>query len=332
MEYQKIISQIRNRMFHPVYLLFGEEPFYIDLISDAIEQEVLQESEKEFNQTIVYGSDVDVQQLLGIAKRYPMMSSHMVVIVREAQLIKNIEELQPYFDSPLRSTILVLCYKYKKPDKRKTFYKSAQKAGVVFESEKLKDFALPGWIISYVRDRGYQISEKNAVMIAEHLGNDLNRISNELGKVFISLTPGMQVSIELIEKNIGISKDFNFFELQKAIGSRDIVKANRIVLYFGNNPKEHPMPMLIAMFYSYFSKLLKLHFAGSTNRKVLATRAGVHEYYLSEYLQAVRNYSPQKLIRIIEHIRVYDMKSKGIDNVNTDHSELLKELLFKILH
>ncbi len=332
MVYQKIIQQIRNRMFHPVYLLFGEEPYYIDLISDTIEEEVLQETEKEFNQTVVYGSDIDVKQLLGIVKRYPMMASHMVVIVREAQLIKNLDELQSYLDNPLKSTILVLCYKYKKPDKRKAFYKAAQKSGVVFESEKLKDSAVPLWITSYVRNSGYLISEKNAVMIAEHLGNDLSRIINELGKVFISLSPGLQVTAELIEENIGISKDYNFFELQKAIGSRDIVKANRIALYFGNNPKEHPMPMLIAMFYGYFSRLLKLHFAGTTNRNLMAEKAGISLYFLEEYRQAARNYSPQKLMRIIEYIRIYDMKSKGFENTSTDHSELLKELLFKILH
>jgi DNA polymerase III subunit delta len=331
-EYIKIVQQIRNKVFHPVYFLMGEEPYYIDQISRVIEEEVLEESFREFNQMVVYGHDLDVAQVREIARRFPMMASHLVVIVREAQLIKNIEELLSYVENPMKSTILVLNYKYKKLDKRKTFYKALQKTGLVFESEKVKDYHLSNWISSYVREKGYQINERNSLLLSENLGNNLGKIANELEKVFITLPRGSQVTTDIIERNIGISKDYNVFELQNAIGRRDVEKATRIVLYFGNNPKEAPMPVLISVLYSYFSKLLRLHFLNSRDKKVISDTVGINLYFVPEYLQAAQNYSAQKLIKIIEHLRIYDMKSKGVDNGSASHSELMKELLFKIIH
>lgn len=332
MDHQKIIQQIKNRVFHPVYLLCGEEPFYIDLIADTIEAEVLEAGEKEFNQTILYGADADIKELASLVKRYPMMASHLVVILREAQAVKNYEPLQNWLENPSPSTILVLCYKYKKPDKRKTFFKAIQKHGVVFESDKLREWQLPNWIVGYVREKGYTISEKGCMMLAEHLGNDLSKIANELGKVFVSLPVGSQVTPEIIERDIGISKDYNIFEFQKAIGARDLLKANQIMLYFGNNPKENPLPLIMAILYAYFSKILKLHFAGTTDRTKLMSIAGVSQNFLQEYQLAARNYSAQKVIRIFSLLRQYDLRSKGVDNEGTDHAELLKELLFKIMH
>jgi DNA polymerase III subunit delta len=332
MDHQKIIQQIKHRVFHPAYLLCGEEPYYIDLIAEAIEKEVLQDSEKEFNQTILYGADTDIRELAGLVKRYPMMASHLVVIVREAQAIRDFEPLQSWLEAPSKSTILVLCYKYKKPDKRKSFYKAISKHGVVFESDKLKEWQLPNWIVGYVKEQGYTISEKGCMMLAEHLGNDLSKITNELGKVFVSLQRGSQVTPEIIERDIGISKDYNIFEFQKAIGTRDLLRANQIMLHFGNNLKENPLPVIMAILYTYFAKILKLHFAGTTDRAKQASLIGVSANFLQEYQLAAKNYPAQKVIRVFGYLRQYDLRSKGVNNENTDHAELLKELLFKILH
>ncbi|MFO7723172.1 MAG: DNA polymerase III subunit delta [Bacteroidales bacterium] len=331
-DYKNVIQQIRNKVFYPVYFLMGEEPYYIDQISRTIEEEVLDESFREFNQLILYGHDLDVSQVHATAKRYPMMASHLVVIIREAQHIRNIEELLPYIENPLKSTILVLCYKYKKLDKRKAFYKALQKYGLVFESEKLKDYLLPNWINGYIRDRGYMISEKNCLLLSESLGNDLGKIANELEKVFIALPSGSQITTEIIERNIGISKDYNIFELQNALGQKDIEKATRIILYFGKNPKEAPMPVLISVLYSFFSKLLRMNFLNTRDKQLISTTVGIHIYFVPEYMHAMQQYPVQKVIKIIEHLRTYDLKSKGVDNQSVSHSELLKELVFKILH
>lgn len=331
-DYKKIIQQIRNKVFHPVYLLFGEEPYYIDLISKVIEEEVLAPHEQEFNQVVLYGYDTDASQLIATAKRFPMMSNHLVVVVREAQMMKQIELLQPYLEHPMQSTLLVLCYKYKKPDKRKPFYKTIQKSGLAFESAKLKDYQLPNWIVTYVREHGYQINDRNCLLLSENLGNDLAKIANELEKVFISLPPGSPITTEIIEQNIGISKDFNVFELQNALGNKDVFRATRIILHFGNNPKEHPLPMLISVLYGYFSKLLKMHFVTTRDKQQIASQLGIHPFFVTDYQKAAGNFPVQKIIRIIEHLRSCDVKSKGVDNISTSHAELLKELVFKILH
>lgn len=331
-DYKKIIQQIRNRVFSPVYLLFGEEPYFIDTISKVVEEEVLDVNEKEFNQIVLYGYDTDVQQLLGTVKRYPMMSSHLVVILKEAQMMKNIESLTSYIENPLTSTILVICHKYKKIDRRKALYKSAQKNGMAYESVKLKDYHLPNWILTYVREHGYVINEKNCFLISEHLGNDLSKISNELEKVFISLAPGSEVTTAIIEHSIGISREYNIFELQNALGAKDTHKATRIMLYFSNNMKEFPLIFIIAILYSFFSKILKLHFIESRDKQVIASQLGVNPFFVPEYQKATRNYSVQKIAKIIEHLRICDLRSKGVENTSTSHPELLKELVFKIMH
>ena len=331
-DHNRIIQQIRNRVLSPVYLLFGEEPYFIDAISKVVEDEVLDAGEKEFNQIVLYGYDTDIQQLLGTVKRFPMMASHLVVILKEAQMMKNLEPLTSYFENPMPSTILVICHKYKKIDKRKVLYKSAQKSGVAFESVKLKDFQLPGWIHKYVREHGYVINEKNCFLISEHLGNDLSKISNELEKVFISLAPGSEITTAIIEHSIGISRDYNIFELQKALGDKDTTKATRIMLYFSNNMKEYPLIFIISILYSYFSKILKLHFTESRDKQVIASQLGIHPFFVPEYQKATKNYTVQKIAKIIEHLRTCDLRSKGVENTSTSHSELLKELVFKIMH
>lgn len=332
-EHQKIIQQIRNKVLHPVYLLQGEEPYFIDLIARAIEDYVLEEHEKEFNQQILYGYDTDYQQLISTAKRFPMMANHFVVILREGQMMKTFEQLQPYLESPARSTILVLCYKHKKLDKRKAFYKTAMKSCVVFDSEKLKDYQLPAWIAGYVKERGYQITERNCLLISENLGNNLSKIANELEKVFISLPSGAAVTADVIERSIGISKEYNLFELQSALARKDIQKSVRITLHFADNPKEYPMQVVIAVLYSFFSKLLKLHFLqDQRSQQSVASVLGVHTFFVGEYREAARLYSARKVIRTIEQLRIYDLKSKGLDNYSAGSGELMKELVFKILH
>jgi DNA polymerase III subunit delta len=332
-EHIRIIQQIKSKVIHPVYLLFGEEPYYIDMIAKAVEDHVLDPSEKEFNQQIFYGYDSDVPKILEAARRYPMVANQQVVIVREAQMLKNIEAFQSFAENPVKSTVLVLCYKYKKIDKRKGLYKACAKNGVAFESVKLRDFQLSGWIANIVKERGYRIAERESVMIAENLGNDLGKIGNELEKVFISLPSGSLITADIIERNIGISKDFNMFELQSAIARNDIAKATRIALYMGDNQKENPLVVIIAVLYSFFSRLMKLHFASpSLKQQDVAVLIGVNPFFVKEYQEAARHYDPRKTVQVIEMLRSADLKSKGLDSGSVSNSDLLKELVFKILH
>jgi DNA polymerase III subunit delta len=331
MSYQKIIQQIRNRVYHPVYLLQGEEPYFIDVISSVIEQEVLTESEKEFNQTVVYGSDVSGMELRTMAQRFPMMASHMVLIVREAQSLKNIEDLMPYLQNPLKSTILVLCHKYKKNPKT-SVTKQIQKVGMVFDSAKIKDYQLADWVKVFVKDRGYGISEIGANLIAESLGNDLSKIVNEFDKLFLVLDKGVTITPELIERHIGVSKDFNNFELLKAITRRDVKKVNQIILYFASNPKDHPVFPLITLLYGFFVKVLKAHFAGNRSRQEMASYLGVNPFFVDDYRTAMQTYSVQKLIRIFGYLRECDVKSKGVESTGVSHGELMQEMVFKIMH
>lgn len=319
----------------------GEEPFYIDVIADYIADHVLDETQKEFNQTVVYGSDLDVLSLVSAAKSFPMMGDYQVVIVKEAQNIKNLvpkkqEDADPflaYIEKPQKSTLLVICYKYKKLDKRKALAKAIAKSGVLFESEKLKDYKVPEWISSYVKKKGYSIDARNAGLLAEYLGNDLGKIVNETGKVFISLPKGAEITSEIIERNIGISKDYNIFELQSSFGQKDILKTTRIVNYFAQNQKEHPLPLLMASLYGYFSKLIKYHFLkASVSSDQIPVALGVNPFFIKEYEIAARNYPERKVRQIISWLREMDVKSKGVDNLSTDHADLLKEFFYKAMH
>ncbi|MCG3167671.1 MAG: putative protein YqeN [Bacteroidia bacterium] len=339
--FEQIIKDLKNGIYKPVYFLMGEEPFYIDVISNYIADHVLDEGQKEFNQSVLYGSDVDVLTVISEAKRFPMMGDYQVVIVKEAQNIKNLEpkkaeDANPflaYVENPQKSTLLVICYKYKKLDKRKALAKTIDKTGVLFESEKLKDYKVAEWIADYVKRKGYSIDARNANLLAEYLGNDLGKIVNETGKVFISLPKGAALTSDIIERNIGISKDYNIFELQKVFGERDILKTTRIVHYFAQNQKEHPLPLIMASLYSYFTKLMKYHFLkASVPGGQLAAELGVNPYFLKEYETAGRNYPERKVRQIIGWLREMDVKSKGVDNPSTEHGELLKEFFFKAMH
>jgi len=331
-DFNHILSDIKNRIYAPVYLLCGEEPYYIDVLSDAIENSVLNEDEKGFNQTILYGKDVEASNILDYAKRYPMLASHQVVIVKEAQEVRTLEDLSAYADKPLNSTILVLCYKYKKFDKRKSLAKIVEKKGVFFESAKVREDKLPGWISARVEAKGFSITPKAIVMIADFLGNDLGKVDNELNKLFISLSQGSLITEKLIEDNIGISKDFNIFELQNALGSRNILKANRIINYFATNPKDNSLVKNIVMIYGYFSKLLLYHCLPDKSNKEVASALGINPYFANDYHSAARNYSFDKIVQIISLLRDYDLKAKGLGSGSADEAELTKELIYKILH
>jgi len=332
MKYEQILSDLKNKIYYPIYFLAGEESYYIDSISDHIEEHVLGEVEKEFNQTIVYGRDTDVLSIISQAKRYPMMANYQVVIVKEAQNIQKIEDLAPYIEKPLESTLLVINYKYKKVDKRKSFFKQIDKKGVLFESKKLYDNQVAGWINTYVSQKGYKITPKASAMLAEFLGTDLSKIVNEISKLILNIEPGSEINDELVERNIGISKDFNIFELQNAIGTRNILKANQIINYFAANPKDNPLVKTITVLNTYFSKVLIYHQLEDKSQNNAAAALSVIPFFVKDYQTAARNYSVGKLVNIIGYLREYDLKSKGVNNISTSDGELLRELLFKIMH
>jgi len=310
----------------------GEEPYFIDRISDFIEDSVLDEMEKEFNQTVVYGRDSDVNTIVEYAKRFPMMANHQVVIVKEAQSLKKIENLEGYMNNPVDSTILVFCYKYKSLDKRKKFTKLVAEKGVLFESKKLYENQVPDWISRNVEQKGYKIETKATLLITEFLGNDLAKVSNEINKLALNLDKGTTITPDHIEYYIGISKDFNNFELQSALGKKDVIKANQIVNYFASSPKTHPLVVTLGILYGFFSKLLVYHYSHDQSPKAIAASLRINPYFVKDYQIAAANYSAKKVVRIISYLRDYDMKSKGYNNVSAGDGELLKELIFKILH
>jgi len=332
MTFDQILVDLKNKKYFPIYLLSGEEAFFIDEISDYIEAHVLNEGEKEFNQSILYGKETDVPTIVSVAKRFPMMSEHQVVIVKEAQELKNIEDLTNYVNQPLDSTLLVLCYKYKKFDKRKTIAKTIAKTGVFFESAKLYENKIPEWINKQLKLKGYTIRPKAALMLTEFLGTDLSKISNEIGKLEINLPKGTEITDVIIEENIGISKDYNVFELQKALGSKDVFKANQIVTYFAANQKDNPVPKVVGVLNNFFSKLLVYHATKDKSQGNIARALSVNPFFVNDYQQAAQNYSFSKLSEVISLFREYDMKSKGVNNSSTNDGELMKELVFRILY
>jgi DNA polymerase-3 subunit delta len=310
----------------------GEESFFIDQLSDYIEHNVLDEAEKEFNQQVLYGLETDVLTIAAEAKRFPMMANHNVVIVKEAQNLKKIDELAAYAEQPLASTLLVLCYKYGKVDKRKAFVKAVAKNGVVFESKKLYDNQVPAWIDKYVAELKFKISPKVALQLADFLGNDLSKIANEIEKLSINMQAGDEITAALVEKNIGLSKEYNYFELNNALGTRNVLKSNQIINYFSGNEKKYPFPVIIGSLYRYFSQLLNYQFLKDKSRNAAAAVLKVHPFFMKDYEIAARNYSIKKVVAVIAYLREYDIKSKGVDNTGSENSELLRELIFKILH
>lgn len=331
--YEQILTELRKKSYSPVYFLMGEEPYYIDVISDFIQNNVLDDGEKEFDQTIVYGKDVDISTVINAAKRYPMMATQQVLIVKEAQLIKAWDDLTYYLQNPLKSTILVFCYKYGTPDKRKKWFQDINKVGVVYESVKLRDYEIGQWISRYAKDKNVGIDEKAIVMLSEYLGTDLSKLVNEMDKLILTKPANEpRITPELVEKNIGISKDFNVFELQAALVNRDVLKANRIIRYFAENKKANPMVMVLSQLFNFFSNLMMYHYLPDKSQGAVASELKINPYFVKDFQKAAQVFGAWKTMNIISFIRETDARYKGIDNPSTDEGDLMKELIFKILH
>ena len=332
-EVVKIVNDIKNGKIRPIYFLMGEEPYYIDRLSDYIEQNILSEEEKGFNQTVLYGRDVSVEDIISSAKRYPMMAERQVIIVKEAQdLSKNIEKLESYAENPMSSTVLVFCYKYKTLDKRKKVTKLLEKNGLVYESKKLYENQVGEWIKRVLQGKTYTIEPKASAMLVEFLGTDLSKINNELEKLLIILPKGSAITAKHIEENIGFSKDFNVFELQNALGSRNQLKAYQIAQYFADNPKDNPMVVTTGLVFTFFIKLLKYHGLKDRNPKNVALVLGINPFFIKDYDVALRNYPMKKVSSIVSTLRDIDVKSKGVGANAMPNSDLLREMLVHVFN
>jgi len=336
MNVNAILADIKKRKFSPVYLLHGDESYYIDLINDALEKTVLDEAQKGFDQTILYGKDTSIITLVNAAKRYPMMSDYQVIIVKEAQDLKwktEEEVLLKYVENLTPTTILVLAFKYGKFDKRKKLYKAIEKVGVVVESAKLYENKVGEWILEQFRTLGRSIHPQAAAMMADYLGTDLSKIANEIEKLILNVPKEQEIQPLHIEQQIGISKDFNVFELQSALAKRNAVKAIQIVDYFAANPKSNPLPLVMGNLATYFTKVLKYHYLPDKSPQVASKQLGVHAFFLKEYEMAARNFNRRKTFDIIHQLSDYDLKTKGL-NVGpfTENGDILRELIFRILN
>ena len=334
---ESVLRDLKNKQYAPVYFLQGEEPYYIDQISDYIEEHVLDATQKGFNQIIMYGKDHPVNAVVTNARRFPMMSECQVVIVKEAQNIPDLNKetgqklLLNYIQNPLPSTILVICHKYKSIDKRKALGKQLDKHTVLVGTRKLYDNQISDWVNKYVQGKGFSIDPKAAQMYADHIGNDLERLSNEIDKVLINFEEKVTINPEIVQKYVGISKEYNVFELQKALQVKDVLKANRIINYFGANSKKNPIIPIIAMLYGFYSKLLLVHTAKDKSQNSLASILKVNPYFVKDYLMAIRIYNIPQTINCIHYIKEADLRSKGV-RFSHSEGELLKELVFKLIH
>lgn len=330
-EVLKIVNDIKNGNIKPIYFLMGEEPYYIDRLSEYIDQNLLSEEEKGFNQTVLYGRDVSIEEVISTCKRYPMMAERQVVIVREAQdLSKTIDKIESYAENPMPTTVLVICYKYKTLDKRKKATKLLEKNGLVYESKKLYDNQVGEWIKRVLSGKGFTIEPKASAMLVEFLGTDLSKINNELEKLQIVLPKGSTISAKHIEENIGFSKDYNVFELRKALGERNQFKAYQIAQYFAENPKDNPMVVTTSLVFGFFLQLLQYHGLKDKSPKNVASVLKVNPYFLKDYDVALRNYPMKKVSQIVAALREVDVKSKGVGANALSQHDLLKEMLFRI--
>lgn len=334
MSFEQIKKDIQSRKFHPVYLLMGDEPYYIDELTQLLEENILPETERDFNQTVLYGMETDAAAIVTKARSFPMMSDYQVVIVKEAQGLKKIEELEVYVKKPLSSTILVVNYKGGSLDKRKKLYAEIDKNGIVFESKKISDYKMPAFVISYLTSKGLGIDQRSAQLLTDFLGNDLSKVVNEIDKLTLSLPPNeKRITAELIEQNIGISKDYNNYELLKAVVEKDTFKANQIAGYFEKNPKNNPLVVTLSVLFNFFSNLMVCYWAKDKSENGIAAELGLrNSYQARDYISATKKYNAYKCMEIISFIRTYDAKGKGVGNSSTSDGELLRELLFKIMH
>ena len=332
--YEEVMKSLRAKNYKPIYILMGEESYFIDQISNYIEQSVLSDEEKEFNQTILYGLDVDVSTIVNTAKRYPMMAEHQVVIVKEAQNVRDLESLLFYLEKPLPSTILVICYKHGVLDRRKKLAAMADKLGVLFESKKIYENALPAFIIDVVKRKGLTIEESATQLLADSVGADLNRLMSEIEKLSISMPPDQKrIQVDLIEKNIGISKEFNNFELRSAIIHKDVFKANQIINYFNANPKNNPIQLTLAFLFSFFSNLMVAYYAPNKSENGVSSFLGFHNsWQAKDYLAAMKKYNGIKVMTIIDKLREADARSKGYESGSMNNGDVMRELIYYILH
>jgi len=329
----QITNDIKAGNLKPIYFLMGEEPYYIDKLTEFIEQNVLEEHERDFNQSILYGRDVSMEDVIGTAKRFPMMADRQVVVVREAQeLSRTIDKLEAYAENPQPTTVLVFAYKYKTLDKRKKITKLLDKVGVVFESKKLYENQVGDWIKRVLSGQGYSIEPKAVAILVEFLGTDLSKINNELEKLKIILPKGHTFTPNDIEENIGFSKDFNNFELRKAIGEKNQLKAYQIIDYFAQNPKDNPLVVTTGLVFGFFSQLLQYHGLKDKSQANAAKILKVNPYFVKDYEVAFRNYPMKKVSAIVAALRNLDVKSKGVGAASTSQHDLLKELLITIFN
>lgn len=336
MKVQDILTNLKQRKYRPIYLLHGEESHYIDVICDTIENSVLNDAQKGFDQTILYGKDVDFSTIINAAKRYPMMSDYQLIIVKEAQGLKwksedGIDMLTKYVENLTPTTILVFAYKHGKFDKRTKLYKAIDKVGIAFESEKVYDNKVAPWIVDEIQSHGRKIHPQAAALMADYLGTDLSKVANEVQKLILNVDANKEITVQDIEQNIGISKDFNVFELNNALGKRDALKAIQIVDYFAANPKSNPVVLVLGTLYGYFSKVLKYHYL--PDKSTASKELGVHPFFVKDYEYAARNFNKIKLFHVMTILKDYDLKFKGLDaGPNTTDADLMREMIFKILN
>ena len=332
MDHKLLLKDIKNKKFEKMYFLHGEEAYFIDVLSDAIMEHALEEHERDFNQTILYGKDTELLSLISELKAYPMMSERRLVVLKEAQDFRNLDGLEKYAEQPSDTTIFVICHKYKAFDARKKILKSFAKNGTVFKSDKVREYQLADWIQQYVKSTGFGINSKGSMLLAEFLGTDLGRIVKELEKLAILLPAGTTIDETHIELNIGISKDYNVFEFINAISARNTEKAFKIIQYFEYNPKAAELIVIISSLFKFFSQIMRIHFLPNKSREAVAQALGVHPFVAGELLQAKNQYDPRKIAAAIELLHRFDLKSKGVGNASMSQAELLKELTYQILH
>ncbi len=337
MDFSALLKSIKAKDFKPIYLLHGDEPYFIDQLEEAIERHALQEHERAFNQTIAYGKDTEYLQIVDAARRFPMMAERQLVILREAQDMRDLKELATYAEKPAPTTVLVISHKHKKLNGNLKLFKNIRKNGVVFESKALYDNKVPAWITHYLKDRKFGIKPEASSLLGEYLGTSLGKITNELDKLMLNLEKGTEITTEIVEEQVGISKDYNVFELQRAIGHGETTKAARILQYFRANPKAAPLPMVTGSLYNYFSKvfLLKELHAKRESRQVIMKELGLRfDFFLADYERTARNYGVQELYTIFALLREYDLKSKGVGSnlAGKEEGELLKEMVWKMMN
>lgn len=332
MSNEGVFKELNSGMIRPVYLLEGEEEYYIDELADYFENQLLSESEKAFNLTVLYGKEADWATVLNACKRYPMFAERQVVMVKEAQVMKDWDKLEPYIAQPLMSTVLVLVHKHGKMDGRSKVYKTIQKLGQVVSTRKLKEDQIPEWVYGYIASKGYKISEVACMVLSEHIGADLSRLVNEMDKLMLNLEPSQAIDEDAVERYVGISKEYNVFELQKAIGLKDFPKAMKMVMYFASNPKAAPLAMLIPLLYAFFSKVYLASSYPTKSAKELAGLLSISPFFIRDYTEAARKYHLVGAERAMLFLQEYNLRSIGVYDGGTEPAELLKELVYKIMH